>query len=301
MSSLPVPTLKIQGRTCHFPGPLPPWFHQVKAQQEQDEREQRDTGAPSDQPVLEAVEALRRLSLQLPTKDAPSHMALLKFDSEQLLINGQKISPIVKGREVHMKRLSTLLGSKFTHVVEALSVKNMDSILGLPRSIKLQAISFVLYDDTEKTYKLSVFLPMCVTGPGDLADPFIRLQHPFIEITEAPSQIFSLGNFLGIVRNWMEHPRPLGHKIGLLTRNVELYFEGVKSKLGAKAVKIGRSVVFPIVFLLPMSGSKSLELVISGSKSPYFEKELLAANPVLWMVQMEVKEQQQQQGSTRGN
>ncbi|PIC21101.1 hypothetical protein B9Z55_026066 [Caenorhabditis nigoni] len=174
-----------------------------------------------------------------------------------------------------MKRLSILLGSKFTHVVEALSVKNMDSILGLPRNIKLQANSFVLYDDTEKTYevlrkwvqpssfplkeigmeiespfdevfnnmvtasdcnKLSVFLPMCATGPGEWADPFIRLQHPFIEITEAPSQKFSFGNFLGTVSNWMEHPRPLGHKIGLLTRNVELYFEGVKSKLGAKAL-----------------------------------------------------------------
>ncbi|PIC49598.1 hypothetical protein B9Z55_008149 [Caenorhabditis nigoni] len=339
MSSLPVPTLKIQGRTCHFPGPLPPWFHQVKAQQEQDEREQRDTGAPSDQSVLEAVEALRRLSLQLPTKDEPSHMALLKFDSEQLLINGQKISPIVPGRQVHMKRLSALLGTNVTHTVETVSVKNLDVLGGLPRNIKLQASIFVLYDDTKETYeilrkwiqpssfplkaigieiaspmdavfqnlitasdckKLSVFLPMCATGPGDWADPFIRLQHPFFEITEAPSQIFSIGNFLGIVYNWMEHPRPLGHKIGLLTRNVELYFEGVKSKLGAKALKTGGSVVFPNVFLLPMSGSKSLELVISGSKSPYFEKELMSPNPVLWMVQMEVNEQQQQ-GSTRGN
>ncbi|CAO4387292.1 unnamed protein product [Caenorhabditis nigoni] len=194
-----------------------------------------------------------------------------------------------------MKRLSTLLGSKFTHVVEALSVKNMDSILGLPRNIKLQANSFVLYDDTEKTYevlrkwvqpssfplkeigmeiespfdevfnnmvtasdcnKLSVFLPMCATGPGEWADPFIRLQHPFIKIQD----------------HWD-------------TRS---------------DCSFATSMVFPNVFLLPISGSKSLELVISGSKSPYFEKELLAANPVLWMFQMEVKEQQQQ-GFTRGN
>ncbi|PIC21059.1 hypothetical protein B9Z55_026036 [Caenorhabditis nigoni] len=94
-----------------------------------------------------------------------------------------------------------------------------------------------------------------------------------------------------------EYPKaPLGHKNGLLTRDVELYFEGVKSKLGTKALKTGGSVVFPNVFLLPMSGSKSLELVISGSKSPYFEKELMSPNPVLWMVQLEVKEKQRSTG-----
>ncbi|CAS00152.1 Protein CBG27980 [Caenorhabditis briggsae] len=40
--------------------------------------------------------------------------------------------PNHQDRQIHMKRLSKLLGRKMTHFVETLSVRNLDVIRGLP-------------------------------------------------------------------------------------------------------------------------------------------------------------------------
>lgn len=252
----------------------------------------------------------------------PYRLTQLEFAAKTIWIDDASFAPI-QPIESPFAKLTDLLNPDLVHATEFLYVQDLADIRKLPKTLKFRVNRLKLHNDTKDCFKairsnihtssfplkaveiavdhpgdpvfnnfitgedckmLSLKLPPGLLGMGFWSEPLSRLNHPNVVVFG--SQEFAVSNLTLLARQWMLHPRPIGQKFGVITKEVQMYLDGLAAKPELKASRGVMANESPCV-TIPIDHES--EIVIYGNINPFLEKMILNKDATIWMVSMDVR------------